>query len=229
MLKEAAISHVHIYSWHGTLPAKVEAKHRTSHQLLGNHILKDWCNIVHSNGRPSHPEDPVKLGSNEREPRLLGCLSKELFLHSQFCNLLWCECVYTCMHIHFMWVTYTCTCTCVWACPYKSYTLYMFRVYMYIAIEYICRSKKCRMKWLDHDWFMDPCQSSYQTHSNCVLTDETAETTRPITNGESSAIFCVGARLGAVIPMMCHWVCTVIWIKKYVCAHAGFHIGVFIN
>ena len=103
-----------------------------------------------------------------------------------------------------------------------------------ICLGYICTlqlstyvvQKKCRMKWLDHDWFMDPCQSSYQTHSNCVLTDETAETTRPITNGESSAIFCVGARLGAVIPMMCHWVCTVMWIKKYVCAYAGFHTGV---
>ena len=62
-----------------------------------------------------------------------------------------------------------------------------------------------------HDWLMDLytlclCQSSWKlyvslkhTHSDRVLTDEAAETTR---NGEGSTIFHVGARLGAVIPMM---------------------------
>ena len=79
-------THRHTYILHRS-PAKIESKDGASDQILSHHVFKHGRDVVHRYRRPSHTQDTIKLGGNERNTRLLGGFSKQHILHNQTSNL----------------------------------------------------------------------------------------------------------------------------------------------
>ena len=77
---------IHSY-WVKRLPVKVKREERFGDKLLQDHVLKHWHHLIHSNARPSHTKNTVKLGSQEGDPRLTCGLSKGLPLDRNLCKL----------------------------------------------------------------------------------------------------------------------------------------------
>lgn len=64
-------------------PVQVEGEDVLLHLLLAHDVVKDRSGPVHRDARVRHSKDPVELGCDERDTRLLDGLSKKLLFHSQ--------------------------------------------------------------------------------------------------------------------------------------------------
>ena len=69
------------------VPVQVEPKHGLIDKTLCHHVMKHRVDVVNSNGRERHPQDPIKLGVDECRARLLHGLTKGLVLHRKISNL----------------------------------------------------------------------------------------------------------------------------------------------
>lgn len=71
----------------GLSPVQVEGEDVLLHLLLAHNVVKDGRDPVHRDAGVRHAEDPVELGCDESDARLLDGFSKKLLVHSQASNL----------------------------------------------------------------------------------------------------------------------------------------------
>ena len=69
------------------VPVQVEPKHGLFDKTLFHHVMEHRVNVVDSNGRERHPQDPIKSGIDECGARLLHSFTECLVLHRKTSNL----------------------------------------------------------------------------------------------------------------------------------------------
>ena len=72
---------------HADIPVQPEPEYGAGDEGLLCHALEHRHYPIHRDGGEGHPQDPVKLGSNEGDAGLLGGLGKELVFHCDITHL----------------------------------------------------------------------------------------------------------------------------------------------